>query len=76
MVGIYELLFLALPLVVILGLGGVAFWVWALVDCVKNEPVAEERKLHWLAVIVLVPFLGGLVYVLARRGRRIARYGH
>ncbi len=52
-----------------------AFWVWPLVDCIKNEPSTGNEKIVWTVVILLANFLGGLLYLIIRRPERINRYG-
>ena len=53
----------------------VAFWVWTLVDCIKNEPSEGNDKVIWILVIALAGWIGSLVYLFARRPERIRRYG-
>lgn len=40
-----------------------AFWIWMIVDCVRNEP----RSALWLWIVVLLGFIGALVYFAARK---------
>jgi prolipoprotein diacylglyceryltransferase len=51
------------------------FWIWMIVDCATNEPVNSNDKIVWLLVIILVHFVGALVYYLARRPERIRQFG-
>ena len=46
-----------------------------LVDCLKNEPSEGNDKVIWTIVILLLNFLGALLYFLVRRPERIARFG-
>jgi len=60
------------PLILIgltLGVAALAFWIWMIVDCATNEPASNE-KIVWLLVIVLLHFLGALIYFFARRSSR------
>lgn len=41
------------------------FWVVALVDCLKGN---SSNKLLWVVVIILLPFLGTVLYFLLGRG--------
>lgn len=59
----------------IAGLGLLAFWIWMLVDCIQNEPSEGNDKVIWVLVIVLVHWIGALIYLLARRPQRIQMYG-
>ncbi len=37
------------------------FWIVALVDCIKSS---NPNKLLWIIVIILLPFLGTLLYFI------------
>ncbi len=41
-------------------------WIVALVDCIKSN---NSNKVAWILVIILVPFLGSILYLLFGRGR-------
>ena len=45
------------------------FWIWMLIDCIKNDRISETAKIAWVLVIVLTHFLGALIYFFAGRGR-------
>ena len=68
LIGIYELLFIALW--VLVSLGVFAFWLWMLVDCVRNRGLSDNERLIWVIVICLTHVLGALVYLLAGRRPR------
>jgi preprotein translocase subunit Sss1 len=59
----------------IVGIGLVVFWIWVLVDCIKNEPSQGNDKLVWVLVILLLGWVGALVYFFARRPQRIRELG-
>jgi len=41
-------------------------WIVALVDCIKSN---NPNKIVWIIVIILLPFLGSILYfLLGRRG--------
>jgi phage shock protein C len=45
----------------------VILWIWAIVDCVGSSLKTEE-KLLWIILVILVPFIGALLYfILAKR---------
>ena len=50
-------------------------WVWALVDCVVNEPSAGNEKIVWVIIIVFTHWIGALLYLLLRRPKRKAEVG-
>ena len=41
-------------------------WVVAIVDCVRSN---NPNKVVWIIVIILLPFLGSILYFLFGRGR-------
>jgi hypothetical protein len=54
-----------------LGLLLFMFWVYALFDCLKSTFKEPNQKLIWLVLIILVPFLGPLMYVgLSKKGKK------
>ena len=67
--GLQELLILFVLL------AGTVLWIWALVDCLRNEPSQGNDKIVWALVIVLTHWLGGLLYLIVRRPKRIRELG-
>jgi hypothetical protein len=59
----------------LIGIGLTVFWIWMLVDCIQKEPAQGNDRLIWVLVIVLVGWIGALIYLLARRPQRIQMYG-
>jgi len=53
-----------------LSLALTAFWIWMLVDCVRNRNIGSDEKVVWVVVIALLHFLGALIYFFAARHRR------
>ncbi|MGE9295532.1 MAG: PLDc N-terminal domain-containing protein [Puniceicoccales bacterium] len=47
-----------------------AFWIWMLIDCVTHEPSEGNDKIIWVLIIVLLNFIGALVYFFVRRTAR------
>lgn len=41
-------------------------WIVALVDCIKSS---NPNKVIWIIVIILLPFLGSLLYFLIGKSR-------
>ena len=60
---------------VLVSIVGMALWIWMLIDCITKEPSEGNDKIVWILVIVLVGWLGALIYLLARRPKRMAEYG-
>ncbi len=68
LIGIYELLFISLWVLVSLGI--FALWLWMLVDCVRNRGLSDNERLIWVIVICLTHVLGALVYLIFGRRSR------
>jgi amino acid permease len=66
---------LVLLVALVLGLAAMIFWIWALVDCAKNEPSQGNEKVVWILIIVFTHWIGALIYFLVRRPARIAQFG-
>ncbi|MGJ8722918.1 MAG: PLDc N-terminal domain-containing protein [Roseibacillus sp.] len=59
----------------LIGIAVFAFWLWTLIDCLKNETSEGNDKLIWILVIVLAGWVGSLIYLLVRRPQRKAALG-
>ncbi|MFN3947991.1 PLD nuclease N-terminal domain-containing protein [Microbacterium sp.] len=58
-------------LLLILALVAVLFWVYTIVDCAV-QPASRHRgvsKPAWLAIVILLPVLGGILWFAIGRGR-------
>ena len=58
--------FLALFFIVMMAL--LAFWVWMIVDLVRNEK--DNDLLIWLLVLIFGGFIGAIVYYFVRKRNR------
>lgn len=66
-----EIIFILLALFVLpLTLLGFVFWIWMLIDSIKNERLREGEKIAWVLVIALTHVLGAIIYFFAGRSRR------
>jgi hypothetical protein len=57
-------------LLLILALVATAFWVYTIVDCAV-QPAARHRGVNkpvWMAIVILLPVLGGILWFLVGRG--------
>jgi hypothetical protein len=59
----------------LLGITGVVFWAWMIVDCAQNEPNQGNDKIVWILIIIFTNWIGALIYYFVRRPERIARFG-
>ena len=64
----FALLSLGFPelLIIILLLGGVAFWVWMIADCATKEE-GDSSKVAWMLAIILVGVVGAPLYFFERK---------
>ena len=53
-------------------LGGFAFWLWMIVDCISHE-TDTGNKIAWLLVILLANVLGAPLYFFVRKLTRASR---
>jgi len=55
----------------ILALVATAFWVFTIVDCAVQPPTRHRgvSKPIWILIVVLLPVLGGIMWLVVGRGR-------
>ena len=46
----------------IISLAGFVFWLWMLVDAIKNRSLTDGEKVVWVLVIIFLPVLGSILY--------------
>ena len=60
-------------LILVVGLVGFAVWLWALIDALQRPDSdwrsADQSKIVWILVIVLVGIIGSLIYLVVARPR-------
>ena len=54
----------------LIALLGVVFWIWMIIDCAQNVQENTNDKIVWILIVVLLGFLGALIYFFARRPAR------
>lgn len=42
------------------------FWLWMLIDCLKNEADSTQRII-WALVVFFLPCVGSLIYLFVRK---------
>jgi hypothetical protein len=47
------------------------FWIWMLIDCIKNESIGGNEKVAWTLAIALTHVLGAVIYFFAGRTARM-----
>lgn len=68
-IGIQELLIIGVILII-----PAILFLWALVDALTSEFIEKNNKLIWIAVIILLPLLGSILYfTIGRNQRALAR---
>jgi Phospholipase_D-nuclease N-terminal len=61
---------LILLLFFVIGILGMLFWIWMLIDCATKEPSEGNDKVIWILVILFTHFIGALIYYFIRRPER------
>ena len=61
---------LILCVMIPVSLAYLAFWVWMLIDCIRNKSLNDDERIIWTLVIVFTHALGALIYLLAGRKPR------
>ena len=65
--------FLILAVVLICGLLGLAltaFWIWMLIDCVRNRYLKDDARVVWALIIFFTHLIGAFVYYLTEYSGR------
>jgi drug/metabolite transporter (DMT)-like permease len=52
-----------------------AFWLWMLTDCIRNELPGSRKKLAWIVFIAVFGLFGAFCYNAGRRKTRIRELG-
>jgi hypothetical protein len=55
---------------VILAIGSLILWIWALIDAIQNPGLSGNERIVWVLVILLTQVLGAIIYLLIGRKRR------
>jgi len=45
------------------------FWLWMLVDCIKNKGLTGASKLFWVLLILFIHPIGAFIYLIFGRSR-------
>ena len=69
--GLEILVVLAVLLVLVpLAIALFAFWIWMLISTIQNQGLTEGEKIAWVLVLVLVHFLGAVLYYFIGHPKR------
>ncbi|MCP3685666.1 MAG: hypothetical protein GY861_23705 [bacterium] len=65
--GVVAILFILFYIFIILlwcvfFFGGIALWIWMLIDCIQRDFKKSDDKILWVLVIALVQVLGAVIY--------------
>ena len=47
-----------------------AFWIWMLISAIQNRGLTDNEKIVWVLVIVLLHWLGALLYFFIGHPKR------
>jgi hypothetical protein len=53
-----------LLLMLLLGLIGLALWIWALVSAIQNPVLDSTTRIIWVLVIIFTGFIGAIIYLV------------
>jgi hypothetical protein len=48
------------------------FWIWMLIDAIKNHGLTEGEKIGWVLAIVFLHIIGSVLYFFIGRPKRLA----
>jgi hypothetical protein len=63
---------------ILIGIGGLVLWIWALVDAIKVPDESMFRsgnRIIWVLVIILTGFIGAIIYLVVGRPSDADRAG-
>jgi hypothetical protein len=63
--GIFGLL--AILVMAAIGLALFSFWIWMLIHAITNKGLTDTEKIIWVLVVLLLHFLGALIYFFVGR---------
>ena len=49
----------------------IMLWIFALADIFQRDGLSGGSKALWVAVVILLPFFGTLIYLIARPADRV-----
>ncbi|NRB63214.1 MAG: PLDc N-terminal domain-containing protein [Saprospiraceae bacterium] len=58
-----------------IGMGLVAVWFFSLLDIIRSDFTGQHDKLIWLLVIILIPFIGTILYLTIGRAQKNVHQG-
>jgi uncharacterized RDD family membrane protein YckC len=72
MFGGFEIILIMVMFLVLLpvALALFAFWIWMLISAIQNRGLTDNEKIVWVLVIVLLHWLGALLYFFIGHPKR------
>jgi hypothetical protein len=58
------LVLLVMAVVIPIAIVSFIFWIWMLISAVQNKGLGEGEKIAWVLIIVLLHWLGALLYLV------------
>ncbi|GHO59410.1 PLD nuclease N-terminal domain-containing protein [Ktedonobacter robiniae] len=68
--GIAVLIIGVIFIAALFGLALTAFWIWMLIDCVRNRYLKDDARVVWALVIFFTHLIGAFVYYLTEYSGR------
>jgi hypothetical protein len=56
----------------VISLACFAFWLWMLIHAITNKGLSDGEKILWVLVIILIPFIGSVIYFFIGREKGAA----
>jgi hypothetical protein len=51
------------------------FWIWMLIDAIKNKGLTDGEKIGWVLAIVFLHIIGSLIYYFIGRPKGNTPFG-
>ena len=52
-----------------IGLVCFVFWIWMLIDAIRNPSLVGNQRIVWVLVIIFIPCIGPLLYYFVGRSK-------
>ena len=53
----------------LLSLLAFVFWLWMLINAIKNPSLSGNERIVWVLVIIFLPFIGSLIYFFVAKSK-------
>ena len=60
--------------IMVIGLAGLTFWIYALIEIVGSHYKSDTDKIVWFLLVFFLPFLGTILYFFMGRNKVSASF--